>query len=122
MDDKQFREFFFRGKVIEGKGRGKELGFPTANLDAAGIKLDHGVYSAQVEVLGKKYQGLLFFGPKKTFGEPVTLEIFIKGLASDIYGETVAVRIIKKIRDVQKFDDSQDLRKQIERDARENLS
>jgi riboflavin kinase/FMN adenylyltransferase len=116
------KEFDFRGKVIEGKGRGRELGFPTANLDAEGIQLGHGVYLVEVEVLGKKYQSLLFFGPKKTFAEPASLEIFIKGLANNIYGETIAVRIIKKIRDVQKFDNQQDLRKQIERDARENLS
>jgi ADP-ribose pyrophosphatase YjhB (NUDIX family) len=122
MEDAQSEKFVFRGKVIRGKGRGKALGFPTANLDVPGIKLAHGVYLAEAKVSGQKYQGLIFFGPKETFGEPPSLEIFIKGLTVDIYGQTVAVRIIKKIRDVKKFDNPLELRKQIERDARENLS
>jgi FAD synthase len=118
----QLKEFVFHAKVVRGAGRGKGMGFPTANLDAADVDLNHGVYLVQVEVLGREYKGLLFFGPKETFGEPVSLEIFIQDLANDIYGETVAVRTIKKIRDIKKFNDPRELKKQIERDVRENLS
>jgi|GEM_PF-416754 len=116
------KEIEFSAKVIKGAGRGKTLGFPTANLDAKNINLDHGVYLAEIGVTGRKYDGLLFFGPKQTFGEPLSLEVFIKGLEKDIYGETAAVRVMKKIRDVKKFDNPQDLQKQIERDIKDNLS
>lgn len=122
MNDKRFKGLFFRARVVRGAGRGKGMGFPTANLDAADVDLGHGVYLVQVEVLGRKYKGLLFFGPKETFGEPVSLEVFIQDLASDIYGETVAVRLMKKIRDIKKFDNPRELQKQIERDVAENLS
>jgi riboflavin kinase/FMN adenylyltransferase len=122
MDSQQSKEFVFRAKVIRGAGRGKGMGFPTANLDASGVDLDHGVYLVEVEALDKKYKGLLFFGPKQTFGEPVSLEIFIKDFANDIYGETVVARVIRKIRDIKKFDNPRELQKQIERDVAENLS
>lgn len=122
MVDEQSKEFNFRAKVVRGAGRGKRMGFPTANLDAADVDLGHGVYLVRVEVLGREHKGLLFFGPKETFGEPVSLEIFIKDLANDIYGETVAVRVIKKIRDIKKFDNPRALQKQIESDVAENLS
>ncbi|MFZ3073544.1 MAG: riboflavin kinase [Minisyncoccales bacterium] len=122
MNDKRFKGLFFRARVVRGAGRGKGMGFPTANLDAADVDLGHGVYLVQAEVLGRKYKGLLFFGSKETFGEPVSLEVFIQDLASDIYGETVAVRLMKKIRDIKKFDNPRELQKQIERDVAENLS
>jgi len=114
-------ELNFNAKVVRGMGRGKKLGFPTANLDAVGIDLEHGVYLVGIEVRGEKYSGLLFFGKKQTFGEPLSMEVFIKGFEGDIYGETAAVKIIKKIREIKKFDDPQDLQEQIARDVSENL-
>lgn len=122
MNGKRFKGLFFRAKVVRGAGRGKGMGFPTANLDATIVDLGHGVYLVEVEVSDKEHKGLLFFGPKQAFGEPVSLEIFIKDFANDIYGETVAVRVIKKIRDIKKFDNPRELQKQIERDVAENLS
>lgn len=122
MDSQQSKEFVFCAKVVRGAGRGKGMGFPTANLDATIVDLGHGVYLVEVEVSDKEHKGLLFFGPKQAFGEPVSLEIFIKDFANDIYGETVAVRVIKKIRDIKKFDNPRELQKQIERDVAENLS
>ncbi len=116
------REFTFKARVISGKGRGKGLGFPTANLDATGIDLSHGVYLAEVEVKEKLYKGLLHFGFKETFEEDPSLEIFIKGLSADIYGDEVRIRVLRKIREVKKFDNPEELQKQIEADVRESLS
>ncbi|MFA6376543.1 MAG: riboflavin kinase [Candidatus Paceibacterota bacterium] len=115
-------EFNFSAKVVKGLGRGKTLGFPTANLDAVGIGLDYGVYLVEIGVGGKKYNGLLFFGKKQTFGEPVSMEVFIKEFNGDIYGETVAVRVVKKVREIKKFDNPEELQKQIARDISENFS
>ncbi len=116
------KELVFKAKVVYGKGRGKGLGFPTANLDATGIDLSHGVYLAEVEVEEKLYRGLLHFGFKETFQEDPSLEIFIKGLSADIHGDELKIRVIKKIREVKKFDNPEELQKQIEADVRENLS
>ena len=116
-----FKIIEFNAKVVKGLGRGRILGFPTANLDAENIGLSHGIYLVGIEVLGQEYEGLMFYGPKPTFNEPVSLEVLIKGLAGDIYGESVAVRVVKKIREVKKFSSPQELQKQIRADIEENL-
>ncbi|MFH0923824.1 MAG: riboflavin kinase [Candidatus Falkowbacteria bacterium] len=106
----------FTAKVITGKGRGKRLGFPTANLDKTDLKIKHGVYSVEAAISKKQYKGLLHFGPKKTFSEDVSLELFIKDFNFDIYGKNVKIEIIRKIRDVKKFADVEELKKQIKKD------
>jgi len=111
----------FEAKVIPGAGRGKVFGFPTANLDAKGIDLNHGVYLVEIEVEGKPYAGLMHFGFKETFQEKPSLEILIKGLTHDIYGQVAAVRVVKKIRDVKKFANTLDLQKQIKADIKGNF-
>jgi len=111
----------FRAKVIRGSGRGRLLGFPTANLNVEGVDLAYGVYKAEAEINGQKYSGLLFFGFKETFGEKPSLEILLKGLAHDIYGEDLTVRVGQKIRDIKKFSGPDELKSQIARDIEENL-
>ena len=60
------KKYCFNGKVIEGQKLGRKIGFPTANLDPNlfDSSLEKGVYSAKVVYKNKKYQALLFFGPK----------------------------------------------------------
>ncbi|MBU4375583.1 riboflavin kinase [Patescibacteria group bacterium] len=106
----------FTAKVIIGRGRGKRLGFPTANLDKTDLKIKHGVYLVEAEADKKPYQGLLHFGPKKTFCEDVSLELFIKNFDFDIYGKSVKIKIIRKIREVKKFANAEELKKQIKKD------
>lgn len=106
----------FTAKVIIGKGRGGKLGFPTANLDKTDLKIKHGVYLVEAEVNRKQYEGLLHFGPKKTFGEEVSLELFIKDFDFDIYGKNVKIKVIKKIREVMRFGSAEELKKQIKKD------
>ncbi|MBU4347084.1 riboflavin kinase [Patescibacteria group bacterium] len=108
----------FTAKVIAGEGRGKRLGFPTANLDKKNLNIEHGVYSADVEIDNKFYKGLLHFGPKKTFNEDVSLELYIKNFDFDIYHKDVKIKIIKKIREIRKFNGAEELKKQICRDLK----
>lgn len=112
----------FTAKVITGKSRGKRLGFPTANLDKKNLKIQHGVYLVDVEINNKEYIGLLHFGLKKTFCEDVSLELFIKNFNFDIYGKNVKIKIIRRIREVKKFDSAEDLKKQIREDLDEAIS
>ena len=95
---------------------GKRLGFPTANLDKKNLDIKHGVYLVDVEISGKAHKGLLHFGLKKTFHENISLELHIKNFNFDIYGKDVKIKIIKKIREVKKFDSAEDLKKQIRKD------
>ncbi|MEA3464032.1 MAG: riboflavin kinase [Patescibacteria group bacterium] len=108
----------FIAKVIVGKGRGKRLGFPTANLDKMDLDIKHGVYLVEVEINRKPYSGLLHFGPKKTFNEGVSLELHIENFNFDIYSKNVKIKIINKIRDVMKFDSAESLKEQISKDLK----
>jgi len=110
------KEIIFRAKVIVGIGRGKELGFPTANLDKIDLDMPHGVYLVETKIDDKKYQGLLHFGYKETFNEAPSLEIFIHDFSDDLYQEEIEVKIIKKIREVKKFKTQEELKEQIKKD------
>lgn len=98
------------------------MGFPTANLDKKDLNIEHGVYLADVEINGKLFKGLLHFGPKKTFGEGVSLELYIKDFDFDIYRRNVKIKIIRKIREVKKFKNIKDLKKQISKDLTEIIN
>jgi len=106
----------FTAKVVAGKGRGRRLGFPTANLDKTDLKIDQGVYLVEAEINKKMYNGLLHFGFRKTFNEEVSLELYIKDFDFDIYGRDVKIKIIRKIRAVRKFANAENLKKQIAMD------
>lgn len=106
----------FRAKVIAGEGRGREIGFPTANLDKIDLEIDFGVYSARACVGNQKFAALLHFGPKKTFGGHVSAELHLKDFAGDIYDQEVEVEVIAKIREIKKFANIQDLKTQISQD------
>ncbi len=108
--------YYFKAKVIAGKGRGRRLGFPTANLNKNNLDIDHGVYLVEAMINNRLYKGLLHFGPRKTFNEEVSLELYIKDFDFDIYHQDVKIKIIKKIREVKKFDSVEDLKRQIGKD------
>lgn len=94
------------------------MGFPTANLDKKDLNIEHGVYAVDVEINGKLFKGLLHFGPKKTFGEGVSLELYIKNFNFNIYNKDVKIKIIGKIREVRKFNGAEELKKQIYQDLK----
>lgn len=106
----------FKAKVITGRGRGGKIGFPTANLALTNLPFAYGVYSAKVKLNRKSYQALLHYGPRKTFGQPVSLEAHIINLNKSIYGRTLEVEVGRKIRGVKKFSGVAALKKQIKKD------
>jgi drug/metabolite transporter (DMT)-like permease len=93
----------FTGRVIHGQGRGKILGYPTANLDNLDLDIPHGVYAVRISFNGINYLGLMHFGFKDIFKEDVSLEILIKNFSGDIYGENLKIEVLKKIREIEKF-------------------
>jgi len=97
--------WFVSGEVIHGAKRGRELGFPTANIrldPSCGLK--HGVYAVRVAVGGQRYDGVANFGVRPMFdaGAPL-LEAFLFDFDGDLYGRQVDIAIIGWIRHEQKF-------------------
>lgn len=119
--------WFVTGEIIHGDKRGRELGYPTANLKldpACGLK--HGIYAVRVAVDGKRHDGVASFGRRPTFdnGAPL-LEVFLFGFAGDLYGKTVDVAFIGWIRAEEKFESLDALIRQMDIDsqrARETLT
>jgi riboflavin kinase / FMN adenylyltransferase len=98
--------WFVAGEVIHGEKRGRELGYPTANIrldNHCGLK--HGIYAVRVGRGEKRYDGVASFGRRPTFdnGAPL-LEIFLFDFAGDLYGQTLDVAFIGFIREELKFD------------------
>jgi riboflavin kinase/FMN adenylyltransferase len=119
------------GVVVRGEGRGRVLGFPTANVAPpmhSAIPAD-GVYAAWFTVLGhgpvvgtvipgERYQAAVSVGTNPTFsGRTRTVEAFVLDTAADLYGQHVAVDFIARIRGQEKFDNIEDLVKAMERDT-----
>lgn len=105
------------GTVVEGKKRGKDLGFPTINLKLE-QPIESGIYASHVYVDNNEYIAATFVGEVKTFGEnDYKLESYIMDFDQNIYGKNVKIVLHKKIRDNMKFDSVNDLIKQIKEDV-----
>ena len=112
--------WFVSGAVIHGDKRGRELGFPTANLtlDAA-CGLRHGIYAVRIAAGGRRYDGVASFGRRPMFDDGgVLLEVFLFDFAGDLYGETIDVAFIAWLRDEAKFGSVDELVRQMHDDAR----
>jgi riboflavin kinase/FMN adenylyltransferase len=111
--------WFVSGEVIHGDKRGRELGFPTANLrlDAA-CGLRHGVYAVRVGHGGSRYDGVANFGRRPMFDTgAVLLEVFLFDFAGDLYGQNIDVAFIAWLRDEKAFGSIEELMKAMEDDA-----
>ena len=112
----------FRGKVIKGEGWGSLIGFPTANLDKknlSGPRLPAGVYACYVRVGsgGNCYKGLTIAGVKSFFKDNGSkLEIYILDFKKKIVGKFLEVEIVKKLRRIKKFANTEELVKQASAD------
>jgi riboflavin kinase/FMN adenylyltransferase len=112
--------WFVSGPVIHGDKRGRELGFPTANLrlDAA-CGLRHGIYAVRIAAGGRHYDGVASFGRRPMFDTgAVLLEVFLFDFSGDLYDQNIDVAFIDWIRDEQMFDSAAKLIKQMKNDSR----
>jgi riboflavin kinase/FMN adenylyltransferase len=111
--------WFVSGEVIHGDKRGRELGFPTANVKLSpSCGLKHGIYAVRADVAGKRHDGVASFGRRPMFddGAPL-LEVFLFDFDGDLYGQTVDVAFIGWIRHEQKFDSIEVLKRHMTSDA-----
>lgn len=115
------REYFLSGRVIKGEGRGKKIGFPTANLGYSRelIIPAKGVYITKVKIKDMVYNSVTNIGNNPTFnsGYDVHVETHLLNFTHDIYGEEIKVSFIKKLRDEKKFPSVNELIDQIQMDV-----
>ncbi len=115
------RPYEYAGRVIPGDGRGKSLGFPTANLDGYNdMLLKEGVYAVWAECEGKRLPGVINVGKNPTFiGErPIHVEVHLFNFSGDLYGKDLSVFPVRYLRGEQTFSDLSHLRDQIARDVK----
>jgi len=108
------------GVVIEGEKRGRQLGFPTANVGIESIYNvpAKGVYAAKARVLDQVYNAVVNIGSKPTFHKeyPLSIEAYLMDFDKDIYGQPISLSFIKRLRNEQKFASLEDLIAQINKD------
>ena len=114
------RPYAIAGRVVEGDRLGRQLGFPTANLDAANLILPpNGVYSGCTNLKGQMYRVAINIGLRPTIASArsqLRVEAHLLDFDGELYGEELEVEIGKKLRDEQKFPSAFELREQIARD------
>ncbi|HWI54476.1 MAG TPA: bifunctional riboflavin kinase/FAD synthetase [Desulfobacteria bacterium] len=112
---------FMVSEVVAGDQRGRTIGFPTANLEPEENVLipANGVYAVRVYIEGETFKGVANIGLRPTFklDRPRNIEINIFDFCEDIYGRTIKVEFVQRIRFEQKFESIQELISQIADDA-----
>jgi riboflavin kinase/FMN adenylyltransferase len=119
------RFFSYRGNVIRGEGRGRQLGYPTANLKLENkLTLPYGVYATWATVDGKKFPSVTNVGVRPTFQVgsfelPALVETHLLDFSGDLYGSTLDVQFVSRLRAEKKFSGTSELKAQIQIDAQQ---
>jgi riboflavin kinase/FMN adenylyltransferase len=113
--------YFIDGTVVHGAGRGREIGFPTANLDTANELLPPaGVYATTAAVNGIEHPSVTNIGMRPTFGDVdrIHVETHLLDASRDLYGARIRLSFVQRLRDERAFADVDALRAQIDADCR----
>ena len=114
-------QFYIDGLVVEGKRRGREIGFPTANVQTENeLVPPHGVYATTITINDIVHASITNIGVRPTFGDSTntTIEAYVMGYSGDLYGQQVRLGFVQRLRDERKFEDVDALRAQMEADLR----
>jgi len=108
-----------RGTVVRGVGRGDKLGFPTANLAEIDTLLPgEGIYVGRAMVDGRLWPAAISIGPNPTFGEQTTkVESHLAGYNDTLYGTTIELDFLARLRDIMQFGSATELISQLDRDV-----
>ncbi|AGB40679.1 riboflavin kinase/FMN adenylyltransferase [Halobacteroides halobius DSM 5150] len=116
------RNFTLDAKVVKGDQRGREIGFPTANLEpvVSYALPPAGVYACQVKLSDKKYSGIVNIGLRPTFNkDELSIEVHLFDFNQNIYGVRLELELIEWIRSEKKYETSQELVAQIKKDVKQ---
>lgn len=117
------RQYSLTGKVVRGNHIGSTIGFPTANLQPDECKFvpGNGVYAVSAQVADKQYFGMLNIGSRPTIdtsNKERSIEVNLFNFAGNLYGQSLTLNFIEKIRNEQKFSSIEELKKQLQADSR----
>jgi len=120
------RNYSFTGIVIEGDKRGRELGYPTANIKISSeekLLPAIGIYAVIVLIENEKHFGLLSIGKRPTFYEAgeVIPEAYIYNFDRDIYNKVITIELVERLRGEEKFNSADELIKQMNKDKENGL-
>lgn len=111
--------YFIRERVISGKKKGRDLGFPTANMQVSKekMKIKSGVYLTLSIINGKVYPAITNVGAQPTFdGENYLVESYFHGFNGDLYDKILSVYFVDYIRDIKRFNSEEELKAQLKKD------
>lgn len=112
--------YFIDGAVVHGDARGRRLGYPTANVESANELLPpYGVYATMVSLGSTVHPSITNVGVRPTFGagQPAVIETFLFDFDRELYGSTLRLWFVQRLRDERAFDSVEALRAQIETDC-----
>ncbi|MBN2216648.1 MAG: riboflavin biosynthesis protein RibF [Pirellulales bacterium] len=109
-----------RGMVVRGEGRGRRLGYPTANLDRIDTLVPgEGIYAGRAWADGRVWPAAVSIGPNVTFGENIPkVEAYLLGYEGTLYDRLVEVDFLARVRDIERFGSADALVAQMGRDVR----
>jgi len=114
------------GTVVKGKGIGKTINYPTANIqiaEAYKIIPKNGVYIATAKIGNKRVHGMMNIGTNPTVnGNKRTIEINLFNFNADIYSQTIVVTVLKRMRDERKFKSVTELQQQLQQDKQQAVA
>ena len=114
--------YYLDGIVVEGKKRGRDMGFPTANLRTSNELIPpYGVYATTVTIDGVVHAAVTSIGMNPTFGDlqEAAIETYVLDYSADLYGRSVRLGFVQRLREERRFEDVDGLRAQIEADVRQ---
>lgn len=115
--------YILTGKIIHGKGLGRTVGMPTANIEVCDANLlpKCGVYATKIRIGDKVYQAVTNIGLRPTVDkeQQVTVEAHILDFEDDIYGEKVELEVYRFLRPIQKFENLEQVHAQVKKDIEE---
>jgi riboflavin kinase/FMN adenylyltransferase len=112
--------FYLKGHIIHGRQHGRVMGFPTANLSVPQEQIlpANGVYVSQTRFDGTICPSVTNIGFRPTFGQSErTIETFLLDFNGDLYGQTIQIELVDRLRDEIKFPNMEALKVQIDRDV-----
>lgn len=113
------RPFSILGKVVAGDGRGRKLGYPTANIETpvSSVMPADGVYAVFVKIGEDSYRGVANIGTNPTFQtRQRRMEVHLLDFKADLYGENIRIKFIKRLRQEITFNNAAELTRQIKKD------